>query len=203
MKKSKNTKRYDDCKAYVLHTFPWSETSLIARIFSSEYGRTTVIAKGAKQPYSKLRPILSKFQPLILSWTGVSDMKTLVKAEFDDILILPRHSLMAAWYMNDLLLNLLPQEDPHSILFKEYSIALKNLCSSKKISNIILKFEWIFLKEIGYGLDERNSDISNFSSKILNFKLKKRLEQSLSGQKLLTNQVSKDLKKIIINAELV
>jgi DNA repair protein RecO (recombination protein O) len=48
--------------AYVLHRYDWSETSLILDLFTRDQGRLTVVAKGAKRPYSQLRPALLPFQ---------------------------------------------------------------------------------------------------------------------------------------------
>src|SRR5437773_10780111 len=48
--------------AYVLHRYDWSESSLILDLFTREQGRLAVAAKGAKRPYSQLRPVLLPFQ---------------------------------------------------------------------------------------------------------------------------------------------
>ena len=52
--------------AYVLHSWDWSETSLIVELFTRERGRIVVAAKGAKRPYSQLRPVLIPFQRLLV-----------------------------------------------------------------------------------------------------------------------------------------
>ena len=52
--------------AFVLHSWDWSETSLIVELFSRERGRIVVAAKGAKRPYSQLRPVLIPFQQLLV-----------------------------------------------------------------------------------------------------------------------------------------
>ena len=50
--------------AYLLHRYDWSESSLILDLFTRDRGRLTVAAKGAKRPYSQLRPVLLPFQRL-------------------------------------------------------------------------------------------------------------------------------------------
>ena len=67
--------------SYLMHQMPYSETSQIVRIFSQNYGRVDLIAKGSKRPKSKFRSFLQPFLPLQLSWSGKSQLKTLREAE--------------------------------------------------------------------------------------------------------------------------
>ena len=55
--------------AFVLHSYPYRETSLIIDVLSRDHGRVALVAKGAKRPHSALRAVLQTFQPLALSWT--------------------------------------------------------------------------------------------------------------------------------------
>ena len=41
--------------AFVLHSYAWSESSLILDLYTREQGRLAVAAKGAKRPHSQLR----------------------------------------------------------------------------------------------------------------------------------------------------
>ncbi len=52
---------------FVLHSYPYKETSLIVDVLTRDYGRLMLVAKGAKRPHSKLRSVLQTFQPLTLS----------------------------------------------------------------------------------------------------------------------------------------
>lgn len=183
----------DEC--YVLHSIPWRETSLIMKIFSRDHGYVSIVAKGAKRPYSQLRPVLLSFQHLMLTWSNnSSDIKTLVRADLGDILLLPGDSLMSAWYMNELILYSLAGEDAHPVLFDEYSKSLKCLCTKPNYkASILRKFEWILLKEVGYGLDKNEPDFNDHDLEpILRLHLRKRMETMLGGRELLT-------KKILLN----
>jgi DNA repair protein RecO (recombination protein O) len=71
--------RRDDEPAFVLHTYAYRETSLIVETFTAEHGRVAMVARGAKRPRSELRGLLQGFQPLLLSWFGQQELKTLVK----------------------------------------------------------------------------------------------------------------------------
>ena len=70
---SANTKKENE-SIYVLHTYPFKETSLIAELFSKNYGRISVIAKGARRPRSSLRGMLQSFQLLEATWSGKNEI---------------------------------------------------------------------------------------------------------------------------------
>ena len=53
--------RIEQQPAWVLHTYPWRETSLIVEIFAREFGRVALVAKGARRPHSQLRGVLLAF----------------------------------------------------------------------------------------------------------------------------------------------
>src|SRR4029453_7485320 len=74
--------RRDDQSAYVLHTYPYRETSVIAEALTAGYGRVALVSRGARRGRSELRGLLQAFQPLTLSWSGMGELKTLVKAEW-------------------------------------------------------------------------------------------------------------------------
>jgi DNA repair protein RecO (recombination protein O) len=74
--------RIDQQPGFVLHSYPYRETSLIVEVFSRDHGRIGLVAKGARRPMSQLRGVLMAFQPLLIDWSGGGEMKTLVRAEW-------------------------------------------------------------------------------------------------------------------------
>ena len=72
--------RLEDEQAFVLHTYPFQDTSVIVEAFTRRYGRIGLVAKGAKRPKSALRPALLAFQPLSIAWTGKGELRTLTRA---------------------------------------------------------------------------------------------------------------------------
>ena len=74
--------RRDDEPAFVLHTYAYRETSVIVEALTATYGRVALVARGVRRPRSELRGVLQAFQPLMLSWTGGGELKTLVKADW-------------------------------------------------------------------------------------------------------------------------
>ena len=71
--------RVDGQPAFVLHTYPFRETSLIVEAFSRDFGRVSLLARGARRPRSVLRGLLLAFQPLELAWAGKGEVQTLIR----------------------------------------------------------------------------------------------------------------------------
>jgi DNA repair protein RecO (recombination protein O) len=187
---SRRVLRVLETPGYVLHATAWRETSLIVQAFSRDHGWVSMVAKGAKRPHSVLRPALSVFQPLLLSWTGSGEIKTLTRAECAGVHALPGAALMSCWYMNELLFRLLPREDPHPGLFDAYVIALQRLAAGQPAVGALRRFEWILLKETGYGLDAEEPDFDDPQGEpALRASLRERLSEHLAGRPLTTRQV--------------
>ena len=68
-------------EGFVLHYKLYRETSLILEIFTQEFGKLSVIAKGARKLRSKFSGLLQPFRLIKLSWCGKSDLCTLTDAE--------------------------------------------------------------------------------------------------------------------------
>lgn len=145
--------RVDDQRAYLLHSYPYSETSLILDVFSRDHGRVPMLARGARRPRAALRGVLIGFQPLELGWFGAGEVKTLAKAEWlGGIPLLTGRCLLLGYYLNELLMKLLPREDGHPLLFDAYEAALTALSHGADDAPELRRFEQILLREIGYGL---------------------------------------------------
>ncbi|MDR0577463.1 MAG: DNA repair protein RecO [Candidatus Accumulibacter sp.] len=144
--------RVDGQPAFVLHTYPFRETSLIVEAFSRDFGRVALMARGARRPRSALRGVLMAFQPLEISWSGKGEVKTIAKAEWQGGQpLLCGRALFCAYYLNELLLELLPREDAHARLFSVYAETLRRFAEGAKEADI-RRFERSFLQELGYGL---------------------------------------------------
>lgn len=145
--------RIDGQDAYLLHAYPYSETSLILDVFARHHGRVSVLARGARRPRSALRGVLIGFQPLELGWFGGGEVKTLAKAEWQGgVPLLQGRCLLLGYYLNELLLKLLPREDAHPALFLAYAQALAALAQGASDAPELRRFEKTLLKELGYGL---------------------------------------------------
>ncbi len=145
--------RIDGAAAYLLHAHPYSESSLILDVFAREHGRVALLARGARRPRSALRGVLMGFQPLELGWFGGGEVKTLAKAEWvGGLPLLAGKCLLLGYYLNELLLRLMPREDAHAALYDAYADALAALSRGADEAAELRRFEKALLRELGYGL---------------------------------------------------
>jgi DNA repair protein RecO (recombination protein O) len=143
--------RVDHQPGFVLHSYPWRETSLVVEFFSREFGRVALVARGAKRPTSQFRGLLSPFNPLAVSWSGRNDIKMLVRAEWlGGMQPLRGDALLAAFYANELLVRLLARLDPHERLFGSYVALLQSLSHESRHDAVLRVFELDLLQDIGY-----------------------------------------------------
>jgi DNA repair protein RecO (recombination protein O) len=144
-------RRADHEEGYVVHTYPYKETSLIVEAFTRHFGRVALLARGARRPRSAMRGVLLSFQLLRFSWSASAELGTLRSAEWSGALRpLRGRGLMCGFYLNELLLRLLPREDAHEGLFDVYGEALSGLCDSGNIAATLRRFEKRMLAELGY-----------------------------------------------------
>ncbi len=147
-------KRIENQPAFVLHHYPYRETSQIIEIITRDYGRVAMVARGARRPKSALRGVLLAFQPLLISWFGKNELKTLHAAEWQGgVPQLTGLPLMCGFYLNELLLHLLPREDAHPSLFSDYFAAIRGLASTADVAPVLRRFEMQLLQSLGYGAD--------------------------------------------------
>ena len=146
---------------FVLHAYPYKETSLIVEVFARRFGRVGLLARGARRPRSTMRGVLLAFHPLRLTWSVSAELGTLMTVEWSGgQKSLAGTGLMCGFYINELLLRLLPRDDPHEALFDAYGSALSRLAESAAApartneaaaqAAILRGFERRMLAELGY-----------------------------------------------------
>ncbi len=145
--------------AYVLHQYPYRDTSRIVEAFTCEYGRLTLFARGANGPKSSLRGTLRPFQRLLVSWSGTSEACQLQWAEIDGAATrLASERLMSGFYLNELLLKLTERRDPHPEIFYSYASCMEALCAGDMEEPNLRRFEKRLLDDLGYGLQLARTD---------------------------------------------
>jgi DNA repair protein RecO (recombination protein O) len=149
--------RQDNQPVFVLHTYPFKETSLVVELFARDFGRVAAVAKGARRPRSAMRGMLQSFQPLLGAWSGKNELRNLHSLDWGEgLLLLQGQALMCGFYMNELLLRLLPREDAHEALFDYYAHTLRTLSGgpgrSQDTAITLRRFELRLLQEMGYAV---------------------------------------------------
>lgn len=144
-------RRIEQEPCYVLHSYPYKETSLIVEVFARHWGRVGLVARGARRPRSALRGLLLAFHRLRLSWRASAELGTLTAAEWSGGLgVLSGVALMSGFYLNELLLRLLPRDDPHERLFDAYDRSVERLGAGEAAAEVLRGFERRLLSELGY-----------------------------------------------------
>lgn len=141
-------------EAYVLHAYPYRDTSLLVDLFTAEYGRVAAVARGARRIRSGWSGLIQPFKGLLVEWFGKQDLVTLKKVEpIGTLCFLAGKALIYGFYLNELLVRLLPRRDPHPRLFKVYQDTLQKLSEQEICPLAYLRiFEKRLLEELGYGL---------------------------------------------------
>jgi DNA repair protein RecO (recombination protein O) len=151
---TRSTQRISLTPGYLLHHRPWRDSSRILEVLSREHGRLTLFARAVRGPQARLAPVLQPFQPLLLSWSGRGEAPALTAAErAGHFPPLPPGSLLAAFYLNELLIKLTTRHDPLPELFDHYHEALARLRSGEELEPVLRIFEKRLLEVLGYGLD--------------------------------------------------
>lgn len=140
--------------AYVLHTRPYRETSLLVDFFTLEQGKVSAVVKGARSPRSRMRAMMQPFTPLQINWRGRNELKSLLQAEAVAAPIMLRGTaLMCGLYVNELLERLLQPADPHPELYVYYQYVLNALLDGEDIELALRTFEQQLLQQLGYQFD--------------------------------------------------
>jgi DNA repair protein RecO (recombination protein O) len=151
---TRNVRRINLAPAYILHHRPYRDTSRILEVITRDHGRLSLFARGVRGPKAKLASILQPFQLLLLSWSGRGEAAQLTGAESADPgPPLPSPSLMASFYLNELLMKLTTRHDPLPALFDHYHAALEALRHRLLLEPTLRVFEKRLLDALGYGLD--------------------------------------------------
>ena len=141
-------------RAFILHTRPYGETSLLLEAFSAEFGRVGLLAKGARRGKSRWRGLLQPFRLLLLSWLKRRGLGLLTGVEPETPLfpVLHGRAVLSGFYLNELLLRLLERDDPQPQLFESYLRAVRDLAVQPCEEPVLRVFEKRLLDALGYGL---------------------------------------------------
>ena len=142
--------------AYLLHRRAHGDTSLLVEIFSLDHGRFPAIARGARA--ARRGAPLQAFLPLRIEWFGRGEVKTLRRFEISaesgsQAIDLAGERLYCGFYLNELLMRLLPREDPHPWLFGFYQQTLAALAGGGELEVALRRFELALLEQLGHAPD--------------------------------------------------
>lgn len=138
--------------AYVLHRRPYRNTSALIEVLSLDLGRIGLVARGLRRPRSPLTGTLEPFRPVLLSWSGRGELGTLTNAEAAaHTPAIDHRRLLSGFYINELVMRLLPRQAPDRRLFAHYAEAIAELAGETSESILLRRFEKALLEALGYG----------------------------------------------------
>lgn len=151
---SASSRRVSLERAFLLHHYPWRDTSRIFELLTRAHGRVSVFARGTRKSASGAGTALQPFGELLVSWSGRGEAGQLTGAErVRPPTPLAGDRLMSGFYANELLLKLLERHDPHPALFDAYCALVAQLADpAADASRALRLFEKRLLDELGWGL---------------------------------------------------
>ncbi len=152
--------RVEHQPAFILHRRPYRETSWLLDVVTPDYGKVSLVAKGARRGKAPDASLYQPFQPVLISWLGKSDLKTLSGLEArrlaPEAQELQQRGLSGQWlfagfYLNELLEFLLVEQESSPYLFALYEAALLGLRAQQPLEPLLRYFEKNLLEELGFG----------------------------------------------------
>lgn len=135
-------------QAYVLHTRPYRETSLLVELFTRSHGRVSLVANGVRGRKNSTPP--RQFVACLVSWVGRGPLFTLTDCELAPDMGLSGDRLACGFYVNELLMRMTQPLDVHDYLYETYAETLTALGGTASMSGALRKFEAALLQECGY-----------------------------------------------------
>lgn len=137
--------------AYFLHTRAYRETSLLVELFTAEGGRLSGVWRGGRRGKAGLPQL---FQPLLVDVGGQGELRSLHRVEAaGQALPLGGTALFSGFYLNEILIRLLPREETQPGLFVAYAGTLGRLAGGEAPAPLLRAFEVRLLETLGYGID--------------------------------------------------
>jgi DNA repair protein RecO (recombination protein O) len=144
--------------SYLLHRRSFRDNSELLEVFTMDYGRVALIARGTsrRRRGGALASLLQPFRPLLLSFSGRGEMMSLGAAEVaGELMPLRGEALLSGFYLNELLLRMLQRFEANPELFSAYATALGELSQAAAIEPTLRRFEFGLLEQLGYAIDLR------------------------------------------------
>ncbi len=142
--------------AVVLKTTPYSETSLVVRVFSRDYGKFSLMAKGARRPKQNLESVLAPPNQIQLDvlYRDGRELQILTRAEFDRRFTIFSTDLVrstAALLAVEMLDRSVHDADPHPLLYRLITATLGALDDGEIAPTILIDFYQLHLaNQLGF-----------------------------------------------------
>jgi DNA repair protein RecO (recombination protein O) len=143
-------------EAIVLRIYPWSETSLIVSIYTRDFGKLSVLAKGARRPKSPFEAaldLLSICRVVFIPKSGDA-LDILTEAKLQQRFRAGSRDLLrlyAGYYVSELLERMTDREDRQPEIFELAVATLQALAEENYcVSAVVLRWELQLLRLVGH-----------------------------------------------------
>ena len=151
-------------KAWLLHSRPYKERSVIAEFLVEDHGRIAMVVRGVRQARSANAALLQPFNRVLISWRGRGELKTLVQLEADTNIRLSGNALYCGFYVNELLLRAMVQGQNLEGVGTLYELVINRLAANYPVEPLLRTFELELLELAGYA-PELNRDMTGVQVK--------------------------------------
>lgn len=141
--------------AVVLHARPYQENDALCELFTDQHGRVAGVVKNIRSGKSPKKALIQPFQGVSVKWRGRGELKSFSHLEAVPLLsvFLQGKAALCGLYINELMVRLLKQFDPHPGLFKQYLHCLIALKGAEHVEPPLRVFESALLQALGYAPD--------------------------------------------------
>jgi DNA repair protein RecO (recombination protein O) len=144
----------EEARALVLKTTDWSETSRIATLWTREFGKVRVLAKGGRRLKSSFESALDLLTVCSIVFLRKSSGSLDLLTEAQVVRRYPRlrtdlAALYAGYYVAESLNDWTEEYDPHPALFDEALDALDSF-GAVPVGLRVMRFEMVLFRELGY-----------------------------------------------------
>ena len=136
--------------AWLLHSRPYKERSVIAEFLVEDHGRIAMVVRGVRQAKSRSAPLIQPFTKVMLSWRGRSELKTLNTIEPSKTVRLTGQSLYCGFYVNELIMRATLPGQPLDGLSDLYELVIEKLQDGVTVEPVLRLFELELLELMGY-----------------------------------------------------
>ncbi|PVZ64932.1 DNA repair protein RecO [Pelagibaculum spongiae] len=141
-------------RGYLIHKRPLTGRKYVGEFFLASSGRCSIVLSQSRQ-----QPIPQSFTPLWVQYSGKSNLKRSGGIEaYAPSFALKNRALICGFYLNELLLKLMLDQDPATQLFSTYESTLQQLADGRTLARPLRAFELALLEQLGHSLSADGLD---------------------------------------------
>ena len=172
-------------EAFVLARRNFGEADRILTLFTRDFGKISVIAKGVRKPTSRKRGGIEIFSHIKFSAISGKTLDILIEVKvinaFDEV----RHDLRRVsigYYISELITKITRDNEEHSEIFNVLKKYFLKLTTSKNLKQLRLEFIQEVLTTLGFWPDGKKMDNPDL---VLESVIERKMHSSRVGKKML------------------